>query len=81
MCPAAERLLFRQRRTISHIRTLPKPMAQKVRIALDGMGGDVGPAVVVPGADLALARHPETEFVFFGDEAVIKGLALEAEED
>src|SRR3954465_5935911 len=46
-------------------------MAQKVRIALDAMGGDFGPAVVVPGADLALARHPDTEFVLFGDQAVV----------
>jgi len=49
-------------------------MAQKVRIALDAMGGDVGPAVVVPGADLSLARHPDTEFILFGDEAVIRPL-------
>jgi glycerol-3-phosphate acyltransferase PlsX len=46
-------------------------MAQKVRIALDAMGGDVGPAVVVPGADVSLARHPDTEFILFGDEAVV----------
>ena len=49
-------------------------MAQKVRIALDAMGGDVGPAVVVPGADVSLARHPDTEFVLFGDEATIAPL-------
>ena len=49
-------------------------MAQKVRIALDAMGGDVGPAVVVPGADVSLARHPDTEFVLFGDEAVVAPL-------
>src|SRR5438045_7432043 len=49
-------------------------MAQKVRIALDGMGGDVGPTVVVPGADTALARHPESEFIFFGDESAIRPL-------
>ena len=49
-------------------------MAQKVRIALDAMGGDIGPAVVVPGADLSLARHPDTEFVLFGDEAVVAPL-------
>src|SRR5690242_3683493 len=49
-------------------------MAQKVRIALDAMGGDVGPAVVVPGADIALARHPDTEFIFFGNEAVVAPL-------
>jgi phosphate acyltransferase len=46
-------------------------MAQKVRIALDAMGGDIGPAVVVPGADLSLARHPDTEFILYGDEAVV----------
>jgi glycerol-3-phosphate acyltransferase PlsX len=49
-------------------------MAQKVRIALDAMGGDVGPAVVVPGADLSLARHPDTEFLFYGDEAKVRPL-------
>jgi glycerol-3-phosphate acyltransferase PlsX len=49
-------------------------MAQKVRIALDAMGGDFGPAVVVPGADIALARHPDTEFLLFGDEAAIRPL-------
>src|SRR6185436_17329640 len=52
-------------------------MAQKVRIALDAMGGDVGPAVVVPGADVSLARHPDTEFILFGDEAVIRPLVDE----
>ncbi len=49
-------------------------MAQKVRIALDAMGGDFGPAVVVPGAEIALERHPDTEFVLFGDEAAIRPL-------
>jgi glycerol-3-phosphate acyltransferase PlsX len=42
-------------------------MSQTVRIALDAMGGDHGPAVVVAGAELALARHPESEFLFFGN--------------
>jgi glycerol-3-phosphate acyltransferase PlsX len=46
-------------------------MSDKVRIALDAMGGDHGPTVVVAGAELALARHPETEFLFFGDGALI----------
>jgi glycerol-3-phosphate acyltransferase PlsX len=47
-------------------------MPQKVRIALDAMGGDNGPAVVVPGAELSLIRHPDTEFVVFGDRAVVE---------
>src|SRR5580698_6869085 len=49
-------------------------MSQMVRIALDAMGGDHGPAVVVAGAELALARHPETEFRFFGNSALIAPL-------
>src|SRR6476661_958829 len=49
-------------------------MAQKVRIALDAMGGDFGPAVVVPGAEIALERHPDTEFILFGDEAAVRPL-------
>jgi glycerol-3-phosphate acyltransferase PlsX len=47
-------------------------MPQKVRIALDVMGGDHGPPVVLPGAELALARHPDAEFVLFGDRAAIE---------
>ncbi len=40
-------------------------------IALDAMGGDHGPEVVIPGADIALVRHPQLEFRFFGDEAQV----------
>lgn len=32
------------------------------------MGGDFGPAVVIPGAAKSLERHPELRFVFFGQE-------------
>lgn len=46
-------------------------MADKVRIALDAMGGDHGPAVVLAGAELALSRHPDCEFLLFGNAAVI----------
>jgi phosphate acyltransferase len=52
-------------------------MSQTVRIALDAMGGDHGPAVVVAGAELALARHPESEFLFFGNNAVVAPLVAE----
>lgn len=47
-------------------------MPQPVRISLDAMGGDVGAAIVVPGAALALERHPEMRFLIVGDEAVIR---------
>ncbi len=46
-------------------------MTQKVRIALDAMGGDYGASVVVPGAGISLTRHPDTEFLLFGDSAQI----------
>jgi glycerol-3-phosphate acyltransferase PlsX len=47
-------------------------MPQKVRIALDAMGGDVGASVVIPGAAVSLSRHPDTEFLLFGDKAAIE---------
>jgi glycerol-3-phosphate acyltransferase PlsX len=47
-------------------------MPQKVRIALDAMGGDVGASVVIPGAAISLTRHPDTEFLLFGDSALIE---------
>ena len=49
-------------------------MPHKVRIALDAMGGDHGPSVVIPGAALALRRHPDTEFILVGDRARIETL-------
>jgi glycerol-3-phosphate acyltransferase PlsX len=49
---------------------MPKP----IRIALDAMGGDHGPSVVVPGAALALERHPGLRFLMFGDEHAIQPL-------
>jgi glycerol-3-phosphate acyltransferase PlsX len=47
-------------------------MPHQVRIALDAMGGDHGAAVVVPGAELALTRHPDAQFLLFGDRAAIE---------
>lgn len=49
-------------------------MPNRVRIALDAMGGDFGPAVVVPGAQLCLERHPGVEFLLFGNSALIAPL-------
>jgi phosphate acyltransferase len=47
-------------------------MPQKVRIALDAMGGDIGASVVIPGTAISLSRHPDTEFLLFGDRALIE---------
>ena len=49
-------------------------MPKSVRIALDAMGGDHGPGVVVPGAAIALERRPDLQFIFVGDEALIQPL-------
>jgi glycerol-3-phosphate acyltransferase PlsX len=49
-------------------------MPDKVRIALDAMGGDHGPSVVLPAADLSLTRHPDIEYLLFGDRAVLEPL-------
>ncbi|KRQ95567.1 phosphate acyltransferase PlsX [Bradyrhizobium valentinum] len=46
-------------------------MPQKVRIALDAMGGDVGASVVIPGAAISLKRHPDSEFLLYGDSKLI----------
>jgi glycerol-3-phosphate acyltransferase PlsX len=43
-------------------------------IALDAMGGDYAPAIVVDGAALAHARIPDIKFIFCGDEAQITPL-------
>lgn len=40
-------------------------------IALDAMGGDHGPDVIIPAAANALTKIPGTAFLFFGDEAKI----------
>ncbi|MEP3665197.1 MAG: phosphate acyltransferase, partial [Roseibium sp.] len=40
-----------------------------IRIAVDLMGGDHGPDVVVSGVAKALERHPDIRFTLFGLEA------------
>ena len=49
-------------------------MAQTVSVALDVMGGDDGPRMVLPGAALALVRCPALQFDLFGDEAILAPL-------
>jgi glycerol-3-phosphate acyltransferase PlsX len=51
-------------------------MTKSVRIALDAMGGDHGPPVIVEGAALALARRPQLTFTFFGKQSEIEPLLL-----
>ena len=49
-------------------------MSAGITIAVDAMGGDRAPAMVLRGADIALQRHPEAEFLLFGNEAQIAPL-------
>ncbi|MEX0852045.1 MAG: phosphate acyltransferase PlsX [Bauldia sp.] len=49
-------------------------MVATVTASLDVMGGDKGAEVVLPGADIALARAPELRFVLFGNQAVVPPL-------
>ncbi|MFD2236027.1 phosphate acyltransferase PlsX [Aureimonas populi] len=36
------------------------------------MGGDHGPSVILPGAEIALTRHPGLRFVIFGQEDAVR---------
>ncbi len=63
--------------TASLKRRTEKAMANPVRIALDAMGGDHGPSVVVPGASISRDRHPNSEILLFGDEAKIAPLVAQ----
>jgi glycerol-3-phosphate acyltransferase PlsX len=49
-------------------------LTQQLTIALDAMGGDLGPEMAVPGANLSAIRHPEARFLLFGDQARIAPL-------
>jgi glycerol-3-phosphate acyltransferase PlsX len=49
-------------------------LAGKVVIAIDAMGGDHAPRMVIEGMDIARVRHPEARFLLHGDEAVLKPL-------
>ncbi|MEO1190224.1 MAG: phosphate acyltransferase PlsX [Pseudomonadota bacterium] len=54
-------------------------MSAQMTIALDAMGGDKAPAIVVKGANIARQRHPEARFVFYGRQAEIEPLLAKLE--
>ncbi|GAB5470959.1 MAG: phosphate acyltransferase PlsX [Rhodospirillales bacterium] len=47
-------------------------MSTSLTIALDAMGGDKAPAIVVKGANIARQRHPEARFILYGRQAEIE---------
>lgn len=53
---------------------MEKPPLKPLVLALDAMGGDRAPLIVVEGAAIAHMRYPETKFLFFGDEAKVAPL-------
>ena len=52
-------------------------MTDGVTIALDAMGGDFGPEVIIPAALRAIEEHRDLRVILVGDEAVL-GTALES---
>lgn len=49
-------------------------MTRKYIIALDAMGGDDAPQIVIEGASIARERMPDVKFLIFGDETRIAPL-------
>ncbi len=46
-------------------------MAKTITIALDVMGGDHGPAVVLAGAEISRRRYPEIRYIMHGEEDAV----------
>jgi len=49
-------------------------VSDPITIAVDGMGGDNGPSIVIQGLDIARVRHPDVKFSIFGIEAELTPL-------
>src|SRR6516164_9180063 len=49
-------------------------VSERITIALDAMGGDRAPGIVVKGAEIALQRHPDVHFLLFGVEDEVRPL-------
>ncbi len=49
-------------------------MGDRLTIALDAMGGDNAPGIVLDGANLALTRFPQVDFLLFGPEPQLVAL-------
>ncbi len=49
-------------------------MPDAIIVAVDGMGGDNAPGMIVEGLSLARRRMPDVEFLVFGDEAQLRPL-------
>ncbi len=45
-------------------------VSDRLTIALDAMGGDAAPRMVITGANIARRRYPKVDFLIFGREVV-----------
>ncbi len=50
-------------------------------IALDAMGGDLGPPIILSGAIKALQTHPNLHIIACGDAQTITGITAELNSD
>ena len=50
------------------------PLSDRVVVALDAMGGDRAPDMVLKGASIALQRFPQVQFLVYGAESQVKPL-------
>ena len=55
----------------------PKVMTTTITLALDAMGGDDGPTMVLPGAEIALERRSGLNFLIYGEAPVVEPLLAE----
>ena len=46
-------------------------MSQEIVLALDAMGGDQAPEMVIKGANIARVRHPNLRYMLFGNEVAL----------
>ncbi len=49
-------------------------MSEPYTLAIDAMGGDGAPEIVIDGLDLSAERHPQARFLLVGDEARLRPL-------
>ena len=49
-------------------------MSDQLTIALDAMGGDAAPRMVISGANIARRRHPQVQYLLFGREVEVEPL-------
>jgi glycerol-3-phosphate acyltransferase PlsX len=55
----------------------PQSDAQRFHLAVDAMGGDRGPEMVVRGLDIAAERHPAARFLLVGDQVLLAPLLVQ----